>query len=90
MNMNDLFSFEQNTFAYRNILPQKWQNFETTYHLLILKLQLLMFILKKSLFYKFSGVTLTVTPLEPRNSVLQNSGKPRISAQFSNDQIFTI
>ena len=27
--------------------------------------------------------------VEPRNSVLQNSGKPRISAKFLNDQIFT-
>ena len=26
--------------------------------------------------------------VEPRNSVLQNSGKPRISAKFSNAQIF--
>ena len=29
-----------------------------------------------------------VRTVEPRNSVLQNSRKPRISAKFSNDQIF--
>ena len=29
-----------------------------------------------------------VTVVEPRNSVLQNSGKTRISGQFSNDQKF--